>query len=114
MRIFLILSRCAGISLVPFYLWYLEDFLIDFLKELPDNLKVEIGISHTDLKANYKIDLGERVVGFAIDTVRFLSTGRLNLGDQQQRKDLLKESEELKLIFGCIESKTRTNKEKQD
>ena len=28
----------------------------------------------SDLKGNYKIDLGERVVAFAVNTIRFLST----------------------------------------
>ena len=118
-------------------------------------------------KRKYKVDLSERLMEFAVSTIKFLSTvpykkeydvfryqlskcstsiganyeesqactkrefhakisiclrearetsfwykviDRLNLGDHGQRKALLKESHELKLIFGSIESKTRVSK----
>ena len=130
-----------------------------------------MGIS--DLKRTYKVNLSNRLIDFAVNTIKFLSTipykkehdvfryqlskaatsiganyeksqactkrefhakisiclrevretnfwykviDKLNLGEGQRRKNLLRESHELKLILGSIESKeskTRTNKIKE-
>ena len=131
------------------------DYRVEF-----ENKKLVI----SDAKEKYKINLRERLIDFAVNTIKFLSTipykkeyevfriqlsksvtsiganyeesqastqkefharvsiclrearetnfwfklvDKLKVGDTEQRKILLQESEEIKLIFGAIESKTK-------
>jgi hypothetical protein len=58
--------------------------------------------------ANYKIDLRERLVDFAVNTIKFLGT--IPYRKEDIRRYLIQESKEISLIMGSIASKLNNNR----
>jgi len=57
---------------------------------------------------NYKIDLRERLVDFAVNTIKFLGT--IPYRKEDIRRYLIQESKEISLIMGSIASKLNNNR----
>ena len=56
---------------------------------------------------NYKIDLRERLIDFAVNTIKFLGTVPYKKEYEDMRRHLIQESKEITLIMGAIASKAK-------